>query len=246
MNSPATRARTTLASACDVHISTGGWSRPISRHAVDLDGSILLAEWALADCPSLRRQGVGSPAVTLTATDVCPVPQRDRVRGRVTLTGTLRHSLQRPAPGLLEYFAAGRPGAEAHDVVVVRFFPAEVVIDGGRAAGGRVVGVAIEDYTCAPLDPLVGWEQQWISHLDEHHGRVLRELARTAHPGREITGALHPLRADAHGLVVRHHGERGAENLRIAFAAAVDCGCEAVDALNTLVRALPFAHQPPR
>lgn len=238
----ASRARTMMATASSVELLAGDWHRPVARHAIDLDGSILLPGSDLVGGPPCgAADGTPAPVLTLTATDVSSVPQPDRVRGSVILRGPV-HRVTVPLPeGVREYLTDLTPAVGDGPRDVVRLYPTVVSVQWRCEGSGSWRELAMEDYTCAELDPLAGWEAEWIGHLAGEHDEVLTRLVRQHAPGRDVgRGELRPLLADRLGLVVRHYGRLGdVQDVRVPFAGPARCGCEAVDSLNQLVAALP-------
>ena len=107
---PAERARTLLASAVDLRVGVLNMSHEINRHAVGTDGSLLFL------APADSRASVfgvaprlPSQVVTVTAVDVANVPQRDRVRGTLRLTGPVRPAVEPLPAGVLDHLAGPDP-----------------------------------------------------------------------------------------------------------------------------------------
>lgn len=245
----AERARTLLATASGLHLSTSWWNAPLMRHAIDIDGSILIAESALHGGPVVQGSGAPAPMLTLTATDVCAVAQPSRVRGRVSVRGPI-HRVNRALPeGVRDYLVCA-VGATEPTGDLVRLYPMSVSVEWLCEGQVTVTDLAVEDYTCASLDPLVGWESEWIEHLERDHTELLRRLVHAQHPEwSEPTSTMRaervsPLVADQFGLVVRVYDEaRGGafDDVRLPFASPAQCGCEAVEALNVMAGLLPGA-----
>lgn len=233
----AEHARTILATATGVELAHGRWTQDIARFAIDIDGSILMPESDLWGGPSALGAGDPAPTASFTAFDVCSVPQPDRVRGGVVLRGPLHRVSTRLPEGVGEYLTE-LDGGEGE---IVRLFPTSVSVQWRCEGGHDWQALPVEDYTCARLDPLVGWEVSWISHLHRDHEEVLRALAIALDPTVSglAAGPLRPLLADRYGLVLRHYGATGTRDLRIPFVTDIECGCDAVEALNALVAALP-------
>lgn len=230
MLTPAERARTILATASSISLSQDDWRYELGRHVVDVDGSVLVPARALDDCPA----GGPAPLITLMAVDVCPVVQPDRIRGSVTLRGPAR-----PVTRLGRHVAAH---LGAGDGEVLRVTPVRVAVDWRCEGGSGLTEVSLEDFVCAGLDALAGWEGGWIEHLGRHHGSLLPRLVRHVDPARPATvGELRPVAADRYGIVVRHYLDGTGSDVRIPFARPVECGCDAVEALNGLLGSLPEA-----
>lgn len=232
--SPAEHARTMLATASGVELRSGSWTRQVMRHAIDLDGSILAPEADLTGGPRIARPGTPAPVLTLSALDVCVVPQPDRVRGGVILRGPV-HRIPGALPeGVREYLTEHTRSDE-----VVRLYPTSVSVQWRCEGGFGWRALPVEDYTCADLDALVGWESEWISHLADHHDDALTHLARRADPDLPVEiGVLRPVLADRFGLVLRHYAGDAVRDVRIPFPHEVTCGCEAVEGLNRLLGTL--------
>src|SRR5690349_21667792 len=88
---PAERARTIIATASTLRVASPELTLDIHRHGVVPDGSILF------QAPADFAEKLDHYRVTATAVDVATVPQADRVRGEVTLTGPV-YDVVEPLP----------------------------------------------------------------------------------------------------------------------------------------------------
>ncbi|MEV3859009.1 DUF2470 domain-containing protein [Streptomyces sp. NPDC050095] len=191
----AERARTILAAACSLTLTTGDGHRLdcVGLHAVDAASRLVLLDPAdphlTAELAAAPRSGL---AVYAELTDVAPVVVRDRVRARLSLSGRLT-----PA---------------GPDTLVLR--PAR----GALTEGDTVRALDAAALADAAPDPLATCEAELLSHLDSGHGDVLPELAALVAeldlPG---VARIRPVRLDRKGLVLRWEraGEQG--DVRIAF-----------------------------
>lgn len=236
MIGPAERARTLLATSTSVEIGVLNESVPLHRHAVDARGALL---FAAPDTTPDWFAVVGSrlPATRLTATavDVSPVPQSDRVRGTLRLTGPVSVAPDPLPAGVAEFLSPSGAPAER----VLRLVPERVGLDwrcerdhdpAGAEASWRQVDV--REYAAAPLDPLLGWESRWLVHLVRDHAELLPLLAGTRTQGNEV---VRPILVDRLGLVLRVYDDGRHRDVRLAMGREVRCGCDASEAFRDLV-----------
>lgn len=242
MLTTAERARTTLAGASSVVLRWGTWRCEIARHALDADGSVLMPLSSLPGGAAWPMHATPVP-VTLSATDVCAVPQPDRVRGQVTLVGDAAPVRAGLPDGVLEYLTEAAPAGErgGSPATVVRLTPTAVDLDWRCEGGSWESAIPLRDYRAARLDPLVGWENGWLEQLGRDHGALLHQVtSRLALEAGVVLDscAVVPVLADRHGVVVRQYRDSGITDLRIPFPWVVSCGCDAVAAFNALVSAV--------
>lgn len=246
--SNAERARTLVACASQLRVGIANLTHEVPRHVVDVDGSLIFL--APADSPaSVLRLAprLPSPTVTATLTDVTVVPQADRVRGRLRLTGPLA-LVTEPLPAQVRPYLDGPdPQPDAASATVLRLVPQRVALtwrcELPHSAGpeqARAVDVAVGDYRSARTDPLAGCEATWLPHLHADHGRVLQRLASYAAGPLPAGTDVRPVVLDQHGVVLRLHVEGRSRDLRLAFAQRVTCGCDVRPAFDELLaRARP-------
>jgi len=243
---PAERARTLVAGAVELRVGVLNMTHEVNRHAVGSDGSVLFiappdspgAVFRVA--PRLRPQ-----IVTVTTVDVASVPQHDRIRGSLRLTGPVRPT-DEPLPAGVRTHLAG-PDPRDFDTAgpVLRLQPTRVSLSWhceGAPDGSDLVEIAAEEYREAFPDPLTEYETQWLPHLQLDHSELLRTLA--AHVCGELDGSVdvRPLALDRYGLVLRLYQPDSHRDVRLPFARQVLCGCEIRDAFNDLLqRAAPHA-----
>lgn len=227
----AERARTILATTGDVQVSLLGTTTDVGRHVVACDGSVFLraperAAGLLGVASRLR-----ADLVTLEATDVAPVPQPDRVRGRLRLLGSL-DTEGGPWPAeAVDHLCGPEPGP----VEVVRFVPAGASVDWPRQE--RWVGLDLDAYRVADHDPLADLEQRWLPHLQAGHSATLRALAARACPDLPAAVRVHALGLDRYGLTLRLYAAAGrSSDVRLPFADPVRCGCGVRTALEELLQ----------
>lgn len=237
---PAERARSLIAGAVDLRIGVLNMTHEVVRHAVGTDGSVLFL--APSDSPGavLRVAPRLPPQVlTLTAVDVATVPQCDRVRGAVRLTGPVRPAAE-PLPSDVRDHLAG-PDPRGSDAAgpVLRLEPRRVALSWGCeavAGGPEFVDVPLEAYRQALADPLLPYESRWLPHLQLDHAGVLRTLAASVIGGLDEEVDVRPLAMDRFGLVLRLYAEGEHRDVRVGFARPVTCGCELREAFTDLLR----------
>ena len=226
-------ARTVVATASCLEVGLMGTRAPISRHATDGSGAVFfaLAE-AAPDCVHLAVPGEPGPVVDAVAYDVSSVAHPGRLRGLVRLSGPAEIV---PHPGceeLLDHLGVV-PGAP-----VAKLVPQTVTLEWGvERRPGEVVSVDPLAYARAGMDALAGWQDEWITHLDQHHRDDLRALVVDE---LQPVSSLRPVLADARGLVLREYVGTCRRDLRVHFPYEVACGCEAQSALADLVALRTF------
>lgn len=230
MNHPPGLARTVVASASHVEVGIMGHRAPLAAHAVDEGGALLssLGE-AAPECTHLVRPGTSGPVVHAVATDVSGVAHAGRVRGRVTLSGRAEVLADPVDVGLRAHLGL------AERSLVARLEPTEVTLE-WSVESGRTARPAVDvdpgDYAAAEPDPLAGWADGWLVHLDSAHRDSLRELVADAV---QPVAVVRPVHADADGIVLREHVGVSRRDIRVPFPRAVRCGCEAIQALRVLI-----------
>lgn len=231
----AERARAVVATATGLEVGVLSMTVPVEQHLADADGSLLLCAPPTGSgepgSPLALAGRLPGPVLTASLTDVAGVPQPDRVRGRVRLTGALG-VVDGPLPaGVAAHLGAG-PGRP-----VLRLRPHRVAIDwrvGTQQAGWQRVDPAA--YAAARPDPLAGWEAGWTSHLDRDHPGLAAALARSVRPDLDPALVVRPLLVDRGGLTLRvDHGRGRTEDLHLPLGREVRCGCDAKLALQELV-----------
>ncbi len=234
----ADRARSVVATATGLEVGVLSMTVLVERHLADTDGSLLMCAPVLGSgeprSPLADAGRLPGPVLTACLTGVAGVPQPDRVRGRVRLTGALVVEGSRLPAGVAAHLGAG-PGRP-----VLRLRPHRIAIDwrvGARRAGWQRVEHAA--YATARPDPLAGWEAGWTAHLDRDHPGLAAALARSMRPDLGPGAVVRPVLVDRGGITLRvHHGRDGAiEDLHLPLGREVRCGCDARLALQDLVEA---------
>lgn len=238
--SPAERARTIIATSSTLRVASPDLTLDIHRHGVVPDGSILF-QVPGTYLKELSAERLGQNRVTATATDVATVPQADRVRGEVTLSGPV-YDVVEPLPAGMRLHLTGsdQPSEETQ---LVRLVPDRVALLWRcevKDAEPNTRLVALEDYQGAFPDPLLGYEAEWLPHLQADHGELLTGLARYELGWDEDPEDVRALGIDRYGLVLRVRDCGVSLDLRITFDSAVTCGCDVREAFSALLsRAMP-------
>ncbi|WP_433528121.1 DUF2470 domain-containing protein [Micromonospora sp. CA-263727] len=197
LGTPAERLRTILAVTDSLRLRTPSHcAELVGRHAVTADGRLRLSLPARAEVTrDLLEAGEVTALVELT--DLAPLPGRDRVRGRATLTGWL--SLD---------------DLDGDDVTALLDLAAAELVD----ADGDV-SVDPDTLATARPDPLAAHEADLLRHLHDRHPAVMRQLIHLVPAARRVdAGRVHPLRLDRYGIVLRLELPRHHRDVRIAFA----------------------------
>lgn len=159
---------------------------------------------------------VADVAVHVTA--LVPVPVRQRVRARVSVSGPLM-----PWDRLtLSGDDAGPVGSvldEGDEVWVLEV--RQVLVD----TGDDLASVAVDAWIAADPDPLTAVEAAHLQHLCSRHPEALRCLAALLDPAvTEGAGRVVPVALDSRGLVLRAEREDGHVDVRLPFACPVASG----------------------
>jgi len=235
--SPAERARTIIATASTLRVASPELTLDIHRHGVVPDGSILF------QAPGDFAAQLGQYRVSATAVDVATVPQADRVRGEVTLSGPI-YDVVEPLPAGMRLHLTGSDTPD-ESTQLIRLVPDAVALMWRcETKPDEPVArqVALEDYRGAFPDPLLGYEAEWLPHLQADHGELLVGLARFELGWDEDPEDVRALGIDRYGLVLRVRDCGVQLDLRIAFDSTVTCGCDVREAFGALLgRAMPEA-----
>lgn len=226
----AERARSALARASVALLRTPGAAPvEVASFGVEPDGGLLLVLPTDADahCPH-------QPTVAVVeATDRCPLPLADRVRGRVWVAGML-HAVDRSdlAP-CADLVAAQRPtGAllglgDTHRLLRVE--PLTIQLVRGPASIAAAVTVDWAAYATAEPDLLVADEAALLAHLVDAHLPDLRRICSLLEPAPAAADALlTPVLIDRYGVVVRLRtfsvaaGRPAVRDARVAFTRRLD------------------------
>lgn len=232
---PAERARTIIATSSTLRVASADLTLDVHRHGVVPDGAVLFqvpGDFALV-----------SGEVTATAVDVSTVPQADRVRGTVTLAGSLTEVVEAlPAGMRMHLTGSEEPDGETR---LVRLVPTRVGLAWRcehRPEDPTARQVPLPEYRAAFPDPLLGYEADWLPHLQADHGEVLVAIARHELGWDESPYDVRALAMDRYGLVLRVRdgafgafGAFGHRDVRIAFDRTVACGCDVRAAFSALL-----------
>lgn len=229
-----------VAGAVELRVGVLTMTHGVARHAVAADGSVLFLAppdspgGVFRVAPRLRPQ-----IVTMTAVDVASVPQHDRVRGSLWLSGPMMPA-EGPLPaGIREHLAGPDPLASASAGPVLLLRPTRAWLswhcESGGAGGFEARGIPVDAYRDASPDPLRECEAQWLPHLHLDHADLLRTLAE--HVAGATSGGVdvRPLALDRFGLVLRLYAADGYRDVRLPFGRPVTCGCELREAFTDLV-----------
>ncbi len=200
----AQRLRTIVAAATSLELRTPGHRADlINRHTLDPRGRIrvdLPVNSRLATDITRQRE----VAAVVEITDVAPTPVRERVRGRVTLSGWLTP------------VALGDTGDNEDLTVDFDLAAVELSVDGATTT------VDPDDFAAAEPDPLATEEAELLCHLDRHHPRTVESLCRLVAPRHRYgVRRVVPLRLDRHGLVLRLERASGHRDVRLGFTPAL-------------------------
>lgn len=218
----AERARTVLAGSTTFRVRVPGLTLDIHRHAITPDGAVLFGA-----PPELALERADA-----VATDVSAVPQPDRVRGVVTLSGPLSEVTDPLPVGMRSHLT----GSGTTDRRILRITPEEVHLDWRcERPGGVPVPIAIGSYRTAFPDPLVGYESEWLPHVQSGHGEILERLARFELGCEDDALDVRALGLDRYGIVLRVTDAEGRFDMRLPFERAVTCGCDVREAFGALL-----------
>jgi hypothetical protein len=164
-----------------------------------------------------RRAAVSGSAadVAVHVTGLVPVPVRERVRARVTLSGPLLPWDRVTLTGG-DAVAVG-PVLDAGDEVWVLDVHHVLVV-----TGDALSAVPADLWRQAGPDPLAAVESAHLHHLCRHHADAVRRLAGLIDP--QLTaaaGRVVPVGLDSRGLVLRAERADGHVDVRLAFTAPV-------------------------
>lgn len=234
-----------IATASTLQVVSPELTLDIHRHGVIPDGSILFQapdtylEQLGAQLGSQRHCEQG---VTATAVDVATVPQADRIRGELILTGPI-YDVVEPLPAGMRLHLTGSDTPSA-GTQLVRLVPERVTLLWNCELGDQppTRQIPVQEYRCAFPDPLLGYEAEWLPHLQADHGDLLAGLARFELGWDETPADVRALGIDRYGLVLRVRDCGVSMDLRIAFDSTVTCGCDVREAFSALLqRAMPGA-----
>lgn len=200
----------------------------VVRHVVAVDGSVVLVvgeDSALVDRIAHGRQA--ALPVQLRAVDVAPVALPERVRGTVAIAGRLR-LLDEVVPEEVLAHLRG-PGGVWGQRPVLRLMPRRVVAHLPQPGVKQTTSeIDLEAWSTARTDPLVGFAEEWVQHVDTAHRDVLAALIGST------ADRVRPVSIDRHGIVLRV--DAPARHVRIDFDRPASCGCDVSEAVDDLLR----------
>lgn len=220
----AERARTAVRLSPTLQLSTERGHGEADLHGTDEIGSLVLVVPQEHPVAAAARASSGGLPAEVEATDLCPVPVPDRVRGRARLTGWVHEPaefLRRP----LAVRTAGRGNIAdlselldiGHGRTVLYVNITEVSVRVGR---GAAVTVPAGDYATADADPLAGVEARLLDHLTRAHPEELATLVSLVpEPVRARADRIRPVRLDRYGVVLR----AGPADVRLPFTQPLTC-----------------------
>jgi hypothetical protein len=210
--------RSVLAAARSLTLTTEGHrAELIGSHTVEASGHLLV------DVPAESHLGMevahapgGTLETMIEFTDVAPVSVPDRVRVRVSLSGSLRLADDRTGPG----------------PIALRFEPGGITLE----EGGRSHDVGLDELRTAEPDPLAETEAELLIHLAGAHQDAVELLSQLVEP-RLLTGVtrVDPLRLDRYGIVLRLQRLRGHRDVRLGFPTPLRNPVHAVVQIQTLL-----------
>ncbi|WMX43981.1 DUF2470 domain-containing protein [Streptomyces roseicoloratus] len=188
---PAERLRSIIASAHSMTVMTDGRYEEVHS----LDGTGPMGRVHLHD-PGTGHGDAARIPIRMELTDVSPVPVRDRVRARVTLSGLV----------------AAPYDADSGESTCVEF--GQAVLQDAR---GRTY-VTLEQIQAAEVDPLADCEAGMLHHLVSGHPELVTLLLRLVPPAarRGLVRTL-PLALDRYGLTLRLEYAAGQRDVRLPF-----------------------------
>lgn len=194
---PAERLRSLLAAAESLTLHTPGHrAHLVGRHTV-ATGRVTV-ELPAYSCMARHAVHDREVIAMIEVTDLAPTPVRDRVRARATLTGRLT-----PA-------SAGTRDGEL--LAVLALATAELVTADGTES------IEPTAFSAARPDPLAASEATLLCHLNDRHRDIVEALSRLL-PAHYLHGAraVHPLRLDRHGIVLRLESAHRDRDVRLNF-----------------------------
>ncbi|ATL32810.1 DUF2470 domain-containing protein [Streptomyces formicae] len=207
----AARARSMLATAWSCAVTTEiGKDELVGAHSVMDDGTLRLhppEDSMLA--AALICAPHGEPSTLIEFADVSPVPVRDRIRGRLWLSGSLtrrgEHLIFEPTCAVL------------HD------------------STGRV-GIELDELALMVPDPLAEAESRLLTHLADAHADAVEQLTRLISPD-SLQGVVRvrPLAIDRHGITLRLERARSQADVRLAFHQPVDDVGQVTECMHALL-----------
>ncbi|MFF4248732.1 DUF2470 domain-containing protein [Streptomyces sp. NPDC001822] len=221
---PAERVLAILTSAHSMTVVSDGLD-PVEVHRLDgtsAMGHIHLHEPAGAG----PHAGPGGRIpVRLEFTDVAPIPVRDRMRARVTVTGLLSAPYRGDTP----------------ESTCMEFGQAVLEDHRGRSF------VTLDELQATEPDPVSGSEAAMLTHLVDDHGELVALLLHLAQPrpAKGVTRAL-PLALDRYGVTLRLEYPGTHRDVRLPFAKAVTRIDQAGPQIHALLAAARRASHPNR
>jgi hypothetical protein len=217
-STPAERLRSLLVTAGSLTLHTPGHRADIAgRHHVT-DGR-LMVELPEDSCLARHLARDGELVAMIEVTDLAPVPFRDRVRSRATLTGWL---------------TPVHTSTEAADLVAVLDLATAELTTADRTAS--IDPTAFAD---ARPDPLAAGEAELLCHLNDHHPETVELLSRLVPPPHlRHVRAVRPLRLDRFGIVLRLEYADRHRDVRLDFSTPLEDPDQLSDQVETLLAAI--------
>ncbi|MFE9256632.1 DUF2470 domain-containing protein [Streptomyces sp. NPDC006879] len=218
----AERIRSVLAAAHSMTVVSDG--RHAEVHRLDELGAMghvhLHAPGGDSAHPSNRRV-----PIRLELTDIAPVPVRDRVRARVTLTGLVE-----------EPYHEG-----STESICMEFGQAVLEDPKGRSF------VTLEALESSRPDPLATYGANMLTHLVDDHGELVTRLIRLVHPrpAAGVTRAM-PVGMDRYGITLRLEYPDRHRDARLLFPTPVTEADQAGPQIHALLSAARRACHPNR
>ncbi|OLZ62883.1 hypothetical protein AV521_40445 [Streptomyces sp. IMTB 2501] len=215
IDTAAERVRSVLVSAQSLTLhSPSHRAELVGRHQV-LDDGRMAVELPTDHCMTRQLISDGQQLAMIEVTDLVPVPVRDRIRCRVTLTGSLAPVGVGTDDG--ELFALFHPSS------------AELVRD------GQTLTVEPTVLADARPDPFATSEAKLLCYLSDHRRDVIELLVQLLPPEQRLgMRTAQPVQLDRLGIVVRLELPGGDHDIRLDFPTPADN----LDELNACLDAL--------
>ncbi|AVT35810.1 DUF2470 domain-containing protein [Plantactinospora sp. BB1] len=211
---PAERLHSLLVAAGSLSLRTPGHrAELIGRHR--LASGRLIVELPPASCLAQHLRQSGELAALVEATDLAPVPIRDRIRARATLTGWL---------------TVAEAPADAELPAVLEPATAELV------TADTTIPIDPAEFAAARPDPLADSEADLLCHLNDHHPETLARLSRLV-PPRRLHGVrqVRPLALDRFGIVLRLEHPGHDSDVRLRFPVPLRSADQLVEAIEAML-----------
>ncbi|MEV6246824.1 DUF2470 domain-containing protein [Streptomyces sp. NPDC051742] len=219
---PAERVRSILAAAHSMTVVSDGHHQEVHL----LDGTGPMGHIHLHDPSEESHDGrTARIPVRLEFTDIAPVPVRERLRARVTLTGLLAAPYEPETSG-------------------------SICMEFGQAlledADGRTY-ITLEELHATDIDPMASCEASMLTHLVDSHAELVPLLLRLVRPRpvRDMVRAL-PVALDRYGITLRLEHPAGHQDVRLPFPTPVTDIDQAGPRIHALLSAARRSSHPNR